>query len=220
MGRVEPMKIGILGSGDVARALGAGFIATGHTVRLGSRTPESAHLVEWKKQVGPSGSSGTFASAAEFGELLVLCTHGVDTPSAIQLAGPRHFDGKVVIDVTNPLQAGPGGAPALTVGFTDSAGEQVQRLLPAAKVVKAFNIVGSPHMFRPQFPGGPPSMFFCGNDADAKRQVAGILTSFGWSPIDIGSIEGARLLEPMCILWVTCGLRLGNWNIAFTLLRK
>ncbi len=213
------MQVGILGSGDVARVLGAGFIATGHTVRLGSRTPDSEPLVAWKKKVGPSGSTGSFAAAAEYGELVLLCTHGVDTPAVIQLAGPRHFDGKVLIDVTNPLNQTPEG-PVLTVGFSDSAGEGVQRLLPKAKVVKAFNTVGSLHMFRPQFPGGPPDMFYCGNDAEAKRQVASILTSFGWNPIDVGGIEGARLLEPMCILWVTCGIRLGSWDIAFKLLRK
>ena len=214
------MKVGILGSGDVARVLGAGFVTSGHTVRLGSRTPESEGLVAWKKQVGTAGSTGSFASAAEFGELILLCTHGVDTPSAIRQAGIDHFAGKVVIDVTNPLQMSPAGPPTLAVGFNDSAGEAVQRLLPAAKVVKAFNTVGSPHMFHPKFPGGPPDMFFCGNDEGAKRQVAAILTSFGWNPIDVGGIEGARLLEPMCVLWVTCGIRLGSWDIAFKLLRK
>lgn len=214
------MNVGILGSGDVARTLGNGFIATGHTVRLGSRTPGSDALADWKKNVGPLGSTGTFASAAEFGELLVLSTHGVQNASAIELAGKAHFAGKVLIDTTNPLNFTPEGAPLLAVGFNDSAGEGVQRLLPGAKVVKAFNTVGSPHMFRPQFQGGPPDMFYCGNDADAKRQVAAILTAFGWNPIDIGGIEGSRLLEPMCVLWVTSGMRLGSWDIAFKLLRK
>lgn len=214
------MKVGILGSGDVARTLGAGFIALGHTVRLGSRTPESEALVNWKKEVGRSGSTGTLASAAEFGELLLLCTHGVDDPTAIQLAGPRQFEGKVLIDVTNPLKPARGGPPTLAVGFTDSLGEEVQRLLPKTKVVKAFNTIGSLHMFRPQFPGGPPDMFYCGNDAEAKRQVAGILTSFGFNPVDIGGIEGSRLLEPLVVLWITCGSRLGTWDIAFKLLRK
>ncbi len=214
------MKVGILGSGDVARSLGIGFVTTGHTVKLGSRTPESDALMTWKQTAGPAGSTGTFAAAAEFGELIVLSTRGVENASAIRLAGPRHFEGKVVIDTTNPLQHTPDGRPTLAVGFDDSAGEGVQRLLPSAKVVKAFNIVGHLHMFRPQFPGGPPDMFYCGNDADAKRQVAGVLTAFGWNPVDIGGIEGSRLLEPMCVLWVTSGLRLGTWDIAFKLLRK
>jgi 8-hydroxy-5-deazaflavin:NADPH oxidoreductase len=214
------MKVGILGSGDVARSLGSGFASLGHSVRLGSRDPESEPLVAWKRKVGPSASTGTFASTAEFGELLVLATRGVENASAIQLAGPSHFDGKVVIDVTNPLTFSPAGAPSLAVGHTDSAGEEVQRLLPKAKVVKAFNTVGNAHFFRPQFPGGPPDMFYCGNDAEAKRKVGEVLAAFGWNGIDLGGIEGARMLEPMCLVWVSSAMRLGTWDIAFKLLRK
>jgi predicted dinucleotide-binding enzyme len=108
----------------------------------------------------------------------------------------------------------------LAVGHTDSGGEEVQRWLPEAKVVKAFNIVGSAHMFKPDFPGGPPDMFFCGNDEATKRTVTEILKDFGWNTIDIGGIEGARLLEPMCWLWVTYAFKVGSWNHAFKMLRK
>jgi 8-hydroxy-5-deazaflavin:NADPH oxidoreductase len=124
------------------------------------------------------------------------------------------------MDVTNPLDFS-GGGPGLALGHTDSGGEQVQRWLAEARVVKAFNIVGNAHMFRPQFPGGPPDIFICGNDEAAKKTVAQIVTEFGWPPaIDIGGIEGARLLEPLCILWVLYGSRAGSWNHAFKLLRK
>ena len=109
---------------------------------------------------------------------------------------------------------------SLAVGHTDSAGEQVQRWLPSAYVVKAFNTVGYAHMFKPDFPGGPPDMFICGNDASAKKTVTGILQDFGWPTIDIGGIEGSRLLEPMCVLWVGYAMRTGGTNHAFKLLRK
>ncbi|MGA8276247.1 MAG: NAD(P)-binding domain-containing protein [Thermoplasmata archaeon] len=214
------MKVGIVGSGDVAKALGTGFLELGHEVKLGSRTPESEGLVAWKKKAGSHASTGSFAEAAAFGEVVVLATHGVDNENAIRLAGPKNFAGKVVIDTTNPLTFGPDRMPKLAVGWTDSAGERVQRLLPDAHVVKAFNTVGNAHMFKPKFPGGPPDMFYCGNDAVAKKQVGEWLKTFGWNPLDIGGIEGARLLEPMCILWVSLGMLGGSWDIAFKVLRK
>ncbi|MGD0256613.1 MAG: NAD(P)-binding domain-containing protein [Thermoplasmata archaeon] len=214
------MKVGIVGSGDVAKALGIGFVELGHEVKLGSRTPESEGLVAWKVKVGPHGSTGTFAEAAAFGEVVVLSTHGVDNENALRLAGPKHFSGKVVIDTTNPLEFTPEHMPVLAYGWRDSAGERVQKLLPDAHVVKAFNTVGNAHMFKPKFPGGPPDMFYCGNDAAAKKKVAGWLKEFGWNPLDVGGIEGARLLEPMCVLWVTLGISGGSWDIAFKLLHK
>jgi predicted dinucleotide-binding enzyme len=214
------MKVGIIGSGDVAKALGIGFVELGHDVKLGSRTPESEGLVAWKKKVGARGSTGTFAATAAFGDTLVLAVHGVDLESAIALAGPKHFSGKVVIDTTNPLVMSAQGMPSLAYGWTDSAGERVQLHLPDAHVVKAFNTVGNAHMFRPKFPGGPPDMFYCGNDAGAKKTVAAWLEQFGWHPLDVGGIEGARLLEPMCILWVGLALTGGSWDIAFKVLRK
>jgi 8-hydroxy-5-deazaflavin:NADPH oxidoreductase len=214
------MKVGVLGSGDVAKALGTGFISAGHPARLGSRTPESEGLVAWKTKVGAYGSTATFAETAKWAELIVLATRGVENAGVLQVAGPENFAGKVVIDVTNPLVMAPNAPPSLSVGFNDSLGEQVQRLLPSAHVVKAFNSVGNSLMYRPNVAGGPPSMFFCGNDPGAKRQVAEILTSFGWEPVDVGGIAGSRFLEPLCLLWVSSAMQLGNWNIAFKVLRQ
>jgi 8-hydroxy-5-deazaflavin:NADPH oxidoreductase len=132
-----------------------------------------------------------------------------------------HFDGKVVIDATNPIAPGDDGVPRLVHPGGRSNGEVNQALLPKARVVKAFNIVGNAHMFHPTFPGGPPDMYICGNDAAAKKTVEGLLEEFGWpSVIDIGGIDGARELESLCILWVKSALRLGSWDIAFKLLRK
>ncbi|HVP37797.1 MAG TPA: NAD(P)-binding domain-containing protein [Candidatus Saccharimonadales bacterium] len=214
------MKIGILGSGDVGQSLGKGFTSRDHTVRMGSRTPGSEKVQAWVAQAGPRASAGTFAEAAAFGELLVLSTLWGGTQSAIEQAGAHNFAGKVVLDTTNPLVFTPNAPPTLAVGHTDSAGEQVQRWLPRARVVKVFNTVGHAHMVDPQFPGGPPDMFLCGEDPEAKRVAAQICRSFGWSTVDVGGIEGARLLEPMCALWVGHGLRTGSWNHAFKLLRK
>jgi len=212
------MKVGILGSGDVGKTLGAGFASLGHEVTIGSRDP--GKLKEWVEKTGPKASAGTFAEATELGEVVVLATLWSGTKHAIQLAGPENFGGKVVIDATNPLLFDQPGGPRLALGHTDSGGEQVQRWLPAARVVKAFNTVGHAHMVHPDFPGGPPDMFICGNDEEAKKTVTGILKDFGWPAIDVGGIEGARLLEPLCILWVGYGVRTGTWDHAFKLLRK
>jgi 8-hydroxy-5-deazaflavin:NADPH oxidoreductase len=214
------MKVGVLGSGDVAKSLGSAFAAEGHQVRLGSRNPDSEGLVAWKAKVGPRASTGTFAETAGWGELVVLATRGAEYESVLRLAGPDQFAGKVVIDVTNPLIMTPDRPPSLAVGFNDSAGEQVQRILPGARVVKAFNSVGNALMYRPNLPGGPPTMFYAGNDAGAKKQVADLLTAFGWQPVDVGGIEASRVLGPLCLLWVSSALNLGSWDIAFKILRK
>jgi hypothetical protein len=165
-------------------------------------------------------SVGTFADAASYGEIVVLATLGVANESALRSAGPEKLRGKVVIDTTNPLDFSGGMPPKLAVAGNDSAGERVQRLLPDAYVVKAFNTVGSAHMFRPSFPGGPPDMFICGNHDEAKTTVAGILSDCGWGVVDIGGIESSRYLEAMCLVWVLHGARTNTWNHAFKLLRR
>lgn len=213
------MKIGIIGSGSVGQALGRGFAALGHDVKIGTRNPNDGKVTAWAKQAGARASVGSCADAAAFGEVIVLATAWSGTENAINLAGPKNVAGKVVIDVTNPLVPTPGGAPTLAPAGTDSAGEQVQRWLPQAKVVKAFNHVGNAYMFRPQFPGGPPDMFIAGNDAGAKQTVTDILKSFGWGVIDLGGIDASRYLEPLAMIWIAHGFRTNTWNHAFKLLR-
>lgn len=213
---MQKVKVGVLGSGDVGRVLAAGFAGLGHEVKIGSRDPQK--LAEWAASAGELVSTGTFEEAARFGDLIVLATLGVATAEAIRLAGERHFDGKVVIDTTNPLDFSQGMPPRLSVGHTDSLGEQIQRQLPNAKVVKAFNTVGNPYMIQPKFPGGPPDMFLCGDDEGAKKIVSQICEHFGWGVIDIGGIDGARHLEPMCVVWVLHGARSGSWKHAFKML--
>ena len=214
------MQVGILGSGTVGQALGLGFAKLGHEVKIGTREPQSEKLKPWLAKAGKKASTGSFEETARFADLAVLATLWSGTGSALELAGPGNLARKVVMDVTNPLVFETGKPPRLALGHTDSGGEQVQRWLPSSKVVKAFNTVGNAHMVDPQFPGGPPDMFICGNDASAKQVVAGICRNFGWGVVDVGSIEGARLLEPMCILWVLHGLQTGSWDHAFKLLHK
>ena len=218
------MRIGILGSGDVGRRLGDGLIELGHSIKIGSRDPNKKDIVQWINNHGGEegkGSSGTFTEAASFAELIVLATLWDGTPNAIKMADPKDFDGKVVVDVTNPLDFSKGMPPRLAVGHTDSGGETIQRMLSESKVVKAFNIVGNPHMVHPNFPGGPPTMFICGNDEESKKIVTDkILTPFGWETVDIGGIEGSRLLEPLAMLWMTYYFRTSTVNHAFKLLRK
>lgn len=208
-------KIGVIGSGDVAKALARGFIGLGHDVRLGSRTPEK--LADFVREAGEHASAGTFAEAAAFGDIIVIATLGSATEEALSLANPENFRGKVVIDTTNPLDFS-GGAPRLSIGFNDSLGERVQRSLAGARVVKAFNTVGNPLMVNPQLPGGPPDMFIGGDDAEAKRIVTQICTHFGWNTIDLGGIAASRYLEPMCMVWVLHGVRSGQWSHAFKML--
>ena len=214
------MQVGILGTGDVGRALGRGFITIGHQVKLGSRSAANDKALAWAKDTGSNASTGTFADAASFGELIVLATLGLANESALKSAGPEKLHGKVVIDATNPLDFSAGMPPKLAVSGNDSAGERVQRLLPDAHVVKAFNTVGNPFMFRPDFPGGPPDMFIAGNSDDAKQKVSGILRDFGWGVVDVGGIDSSRYLEAMCMVWVLSAIRTNNWNQAFKLLRK
>lgn len=214
------MNIGILGTGDVGQALGNALIALGHHVKLGSRTATNEKALAWAKAAGPKASAGTFADAGAFGEIVVLATLGTANESALRAAGPDKLRGKVVIDTTNPLDAS-GGMMALKPAITgeDSGGERVQRLLPGAHVVKAFNTVGHAHMFRPSFAGGPPDMFICGNSDDAKKRVGELLREFGWGVVDIGGIDGSRYLEAMCIVWVRYAGLTNTWNHAFKLLR-
>ena len=214
------MKVGVLGTGDVGKVLGSGFISRGHDVMMGSRSPDSDKVRAWVDANGPRAAGGTFKDTAAFGDVVVLATLWTGTKAVIDQAGASTFAGKVVIDATNPLIFKPNAGPELELGHKDSGGEQVQRWLPDARVVKAFNIVGNAHMVDPDFPNGPPDMFICGNDPSAKQVVTDICRDFGWPTLDMGGIDGARLLEPLCILWVRYGFSTGSWNHAFKLLRR
>jgi 8-hydroxy-5-deazaflavin:NADPH oxidoreductase len=213
------MRIGILGSGDMGRMLGAGIAGLGHQVKLGSRDPGQDKLKAWAKEAGPKASTGTFPEAATFGEIVVLATLWTGTENALELAGHDNLNGKVLIDATNPLDFS-AMPPGLAVSGRDSAGEQVQRWVPGAHVVKAFNTVGNQHMVKPSFPGGPPDMFICGNDDGAKASVTGLLKELGWPAIDLGGIEGSRYLEALAMIWILHYSHTRSGNHAFKLLKK
>jgi hypothetical protein len=214
------MRIGVIGSGAVGQALGGGLAALGHEVKMGTREPTSDKAKSWLAKTVGKTSAGTFAEASAHSEVAILATMWAGTENALRLAGAKNLAGKVLVDATNPLDFSQGAPPRLALGHTDSGGEQVQRWVPDARVVKAFNIVGNAHMVKPQFPGGPPDMFICGNDASAKKSVEEICTALGWPVSDLGGIEAARYLEPLAMVWIAHGFRSGTWNHAFKLLRK
>jgi predicted dinucleotide-binding enzyme len=215
------MKTGIIGSGIVGRVLASAFLDEGYEVMLGTRNTAKEDVVKWK-EANPSGQTGSFADAAAFGELLVLATAGAAAEEAIKLAGPANFSGKTVIDTTNPISKDPpvNGVLKYFTTLEDSLMERIQKWLPDAHIVKAFNSVGNAMMYKPGFKGGPPTMFICGNDENAKKKVSAILRSFGWETEDLGKVEAARAIEPLCILWCIPGFLHNRWNHAFKLLRK
>jgi 8-hydroxy-5-deazaflavin:NADPH oxidoreductase len=213
---MEPTRVGVIGSGAVGRALAAGFAARGHEVTIGTRQPEeNDDLQAWAAQ-HDDVAIGSFAGAAEVGELLVLATRGTAVEQAIATAGAQHFAGKVVIDTTNPLDPS-GDRAALAVSSpADSGGETVQRTIPDARVVKAFNTVNNKLMVDPGLAGGRQPMFIAGDDDGAKATVAEALDDFGWDAFDVGGIEQSRQLESLCLLWVAVGKTRGAYDHAFT----
>lgn len=211
---MEPTRVGVIGSGAVGRALAAGFAARGHEVTIGTRQPgENDDLQAWAAQ-HDGVAIGPFAAAAEVGEIVVLATRGTAVEQAIAAAGPQHFDGKLVVDATNPLAPDPvTGGPGLAVGHSDSGGERVQRALPGARVVKCFNTVNNALMVDPGFEPRQP-MLIAGDDAAAKQTIAGVLDGFGWDALDVGGIEQSRQLESLVLLWVAVGRARGAWDHA------
>jgi len=215
------MKIGILGSGIVGRVLGAGFAKHGHKVMIGTRNPDADELRDWAAKT-PGSSRGSFAEAAEFGEVLLLVVLGRAAEQAIELAGLENFAGKTVIDATNPIADAPpvNGVLQFFTGPNESLAEKIQALVPEAHVVKAFNSVGNVRMVNPQYEQGPPTMFLCGDDDAAKQQVGELARQLGWEPFDCGTIVSARALEPLCMLWCIPGFRNNLWTHAFKLLTQ
>ena len=212
-------RIGVLGSGTVGTALANGFLKHGHEVTRGSREP--AKLADWLASAGTNAHTGTFAEAARWAEIVVLAVKGDAAESVLDAAGPEALKGKVVIDTTNPIAASPpvNGVLRYFTTLEDSLMERLQRRVPGARFVKAFSIVGNALMVDPKLPGGPPTMFICGNDDAAKRDVTGILERFGWLTDDLGSVEAARAIEPLCILWCIPGFQGRGWTHALKMLR-
>ncbi len=213
------MKIGVLGSGVVAQTLAEGFLKHGHEVTLGTRT--ASKLADWLA-AHAGARIGSFADAAEFGEVLVLAVKGAVAADVLRSAGNANIAGKVVIDPTNPIADSPpdGGVLHFFTDLEESLMERVQQEFPEVRLVKAFNSVGSARMVDPQFKGGRPTMFICGNDPEAKETVTGILHQFGWETADMGGAAAARAIEPLCILWCIPGFLRNEWTHAFKLLKE
>ena len=211
------MKVGILGSGPVAQALGAGFLQHGHAVMLGTR--DVAKLASWQAR-HPGARTGSFTVAAAFGESVVLAVKGDIALDVLRLADGVALAGKVVIDTTNPIAAAPpvNGVLSFFTSLDDALMERLQRAYPDVRFVKAFNSVGNARMVNPQYAGGPPTMFLCGNDAPAKQTVSGVLDQFGWETLDLGGVEAARAIEPLCMLWCIPGFLHHEWTHAFKVL--
>lgn len=198
------MKLGVLGTGMVGNTIATKLVQLGHEVKMGSRTAGNEKAVQWAKANGAKASNGTFAEAAEFGEIIFNCTAGAASLEALKLAGARNLKGKILVDISNPLDFSKGMPPTLTVCNTDSIGEQIQRAFPDVKVVKTLNTINCNVMVTPHIVPGPHDIFMSGNDAKAKAKVHEIVSDwFDWkSVIDLGDITTARGTEMYLALWV------------------
>lgn len=214
------MKIGVFGTGMVGKAIGAKLVEVGHEVKMGSRTADNESAAAWVGEHGERASQGTFADAAAFGEIVFNCTNGAGSLDAIEAAGARNLEGKVLIDVANPLDFSKGMPPQLFIFNDDSLGERIQRALPKTRVVKALNTVNCDVMVDASRIPGDHDIFMSGNDPEAKAQVAEILRGwFGWKHVvDLGDITTARGTESYLPLWVRLWGALGtpHFNIHIT----
>jgi predicted dinucleotide-binding enzyme len=212
-------RIGILGSGMVGQALATGFLKHGYEVKVGTGDPKK--LSQWLAKAGAGASIGSFAEAAAFGEIVVLAVKGTAAIEAVKKAGPSALAGKTVIDTTNPIANAPpvNGVLKFFTTLDESLMEKLQAAYPSVSFVKAFSSVGNAAMVDPKFPGGKPTMFICGNNDSAKAQVKNILDQFGWETEDMGKVEAARAIEPLCILWCIPGFQRNQWSHAFKLLK-
>ena len=211
-------KIGIIGSGPVAKALGNGFLKYNYEVMLGSR--DLSKLASWKETGGGNARTGTFAQVAEFGDVIVLAVKGSVAAAAIEAAGPQNLQWKTVIDTSNPIADAPpeNGVLKMFTTLDESLMEQLQTQFPEVHFVKAFNSIGNGFMVNPPFPE-KPTMFICGNNDASKNEVRRILDQFGWEIADMGKDTAARAIEPLCMLWCIPGMLRGEWTHAFRLMK-
>ena len=212
------MKIGILGTGMVGEALGTKFVQLEHRVKMGSRTAHNDTAAAWVRHNGANASQGTFADAAAFGEMIFVCLKGEIVLDVVRsVAGSLR--GRVVVDVSNPLDFSKGMPPSLSICNTNSLGEEVQKTAAEAKVVKTLNIVNCEVMVNPA-KGGDPTMLVCGNDSAAKNQVIALLKSLGWKDvIDLGDITKARGTEMLLPLWLNLFGAFGHPRFGFKVVR-
>lgn len=211
-------KVGVLGSGNVARELAKGFLKNGYPVTMGTRHPEN--LQEFKNSEAPHVEIAGFRDAAAFGELIVLAVKGTAAKEVLNMAGAKNLAGKTIMDAANPIadKAPENGVMHFFTDLDTSLMEQLQEAFPEAKFVKAYNSVGAAFMVDPPFESRP-TMFICGNDENAKKEAGEIIRLFGWDVFDMGSAVAARAIEPLCILWCIPGIKDNSWTHAFKLLK-
>lgn len=209
-------KIGILGSGVVAKALAKGFIKNGYKVKLGTR--DIKKLTDFID----NESIGSFNEVAQWADTIILACKGSAAIEVIKAAGVKNLSNKTTIDATNPIADSPpeNGVLKFFTDLNESLMEKLQIVAPEANFVKCFSCVGNAFMVDPEFPDGKPTMFICGNNESAKDEVKDILRKFGWEYEDMGKAEAARAIEPLCILWCIPGLLGNGWSHAFKLLKK
>ncbi|MFN2525776.1 MAG: NADPH-dependent F420 reductase [Actinomycetota bacterium] len=217
------MRVGVLGSGTVGRAIAGKLASLGHEVLIGTRDVQALMgrtepdergrepFAHWQK-ANPGVKPATFSDTAAHAEVVVNATNGAASLEALAAAGEENLAGKLLIDISNPLDVSHGMPPSLFVSNTDSLAEQIQRAFPEAKVVKSLNTVTATVMVDPSLLGdGEHAIFLSGNDDDAKSQVREILESFGWHQvIDLGDITTARGPEMYLPLWLRLWGSLGN----------
>jgi predicted dinucleotide-binding enzyme len=206
------MKIAVFGTGMVGNTIASKLVSLGHDVKMGARSASNEKAAAWAKEAGPRASQGTFADAAGFGEIIFNCTKGDATLDAIRAAGAKALEGKILVDISNPLDFSKGMPPSLFVFGTDSLAEQIQREFPKARVVKALNTINANVMVDPSRVPGEHATFVSGNDAEAKQKVTEILRGcFGWKQvIDLGDITTARGTEAYLMLWLRLWGALGT----------
>ena len=208
------MRIGVLGTGIVGSTIATALIEKGHEVKLGARERGNEKAIAWVKRSGAQATEGTFADAAEFGRINFNCTAGAASLAALKLAGAQNLAGKILIDVSNPLDFSRGMPPTLTVANNDSLGEQIQRAFPETRVVKALNTVTAAVMVNPALVPGEHVLLMAGNDDEAKAQITRWLQEwFGWRAdqvLDVGDITAARATEMLIPLWVRLFMKLGT----------
>ena len=216
------MKIAVLGTGSVGKTIGSKLIEKGHEVIMGSRSAGNEKAVAWAKDAGPKASEGSFADAAAQGEIVFLAVKGVNAVDALTAAGADNLKGKTVVDISNALVQDPAKGPHLDASLTvgTSVAEQLQAALPEAKIVKSLNTMWAGLMVDPnQLAGGDHSVFMSGDHPDAKEQLAGILTQFGWKKeniIDMGPLQTARATEAYMPLWLSLFMG-GGMNAKFNI---
>ena len=213
-------NIAILGTGIVGNTIGSKLVSLGHTVMMGSRTENNEKAQDWAKANGGLATFGTFADAAASAEIIFNCTSGQVSLEALQLAGRENLQGKILVDLANPLDFSKGMPPSLTICNTDSLGETIQRQFTDVKVVKTLNTLNCEMMVNPGLLNDPGNLFICGNDTEAKATIDSLLREFGWVQIiDLGDISASRGMEQLLPIWIRLMGTFGTPKFNFSIVK-